>query len=289
MIPLAVLCLAAGGCMVASSKYELKTREADVLRDAVASANKEISVQAARNESLRKQLADEKEAGEALDARAKAQEADIRRMEEELASARKNYEGTRITREQFISELMEKEKATGKRIQELSARAQACEASLEAIRKEAAERGSGTEGDGDALKRERDILLGRVERLTEERRQEEKRREDRFSALAEAIGKVSRDVAVTPLGPALNVAIPERALRAKGRDALSEGGKKVIALVEKTAAEFPQASVLIVAGRKNSAGEIRTVIAAPGKVPRERIHVKINEKEKGAELLLMVP
>jgi regulator of replication initiation timing len=284
------MCLAAGGCMVTSSKYEMKTKEADNLRDAVAAASKENAVLEARNEALRKQLADEKNAKEALAARAQAQEADLRRTGEELASARKNYEGTRITREQFISELLEKEKSTGKRIQELNARVQACEASLEAFRKEPGDGDSGPASpDGDALKRERDILLGRVERLTEERRQEEKRREDRFAALAEAIGKVSRDVSVTPMGPALSVALPDRILRAKGKAALSEGGKKVVTLVERAAAEFPSASILIVAGEKKSAGEIRTAIANPGKVPRERIHVKINEKEKGAELLLLVP
>ena len=126
--------------MVASSKYEIKTKEADALRDAVAAANKEKTVLEARNEALQKQLADVKDAEAVLSARAQAQEEDIRRMSEEIASARKNYEGTRITREQFISELLEKEKLTGKRIQDLSERAQACEHALENLRKESAAR-----------------------------------------------------------------------------------------------------------------------------------------------------
>lgn len=280
--PLLLVCLAAGGCMVTSSRYETKTKEADTLRDAVASANKETVVLQARNEALQKQLADAREAEAALSARVQAQEAEISRFAEENASARKNYEGTRITREQFISELLEKEKATGKRIQELNARAQACEASLESLR-------NGKPGDNEVLIRERDILLGRVERLTEEHRQEEKRREDRFAALAEAIGKVSRDISVTPLGPALNVVLPENVLFVKGKTTLSKGGKKVIAEVGTAAAEFPTASILLSTGGKKLAEEIRAALASPGKIPVERILLKFNEKEKGAELLLLVP
>jgi len=286
VVPLLVLCLSAGGCMVASSKYEIKTKEADALRDAVAAANKEKTVLEARNEALQKQLADVKDAEAVLSARAQAQEEDIRRMSEEIASARKNFEGTRITREQFISELLEKEKLTGKRIQDLSERAQACEHALENLRKESAARDPG--GD-EALKRERDILLGRVERLSEERRLEEKRREDRFASLTEAIGKVSRDVSVTSLGPALRVVLPENVLSAKGKTTLSEGGKKTIALVGKAAAEFPTASILVSAGGRKISGEIRAALADAGKIPGERIPVKLYEKEKGAELLLLVP
>lgn len=284
--------------MVASSKYEIKTKEADALREAVAAANKDKTVLGARNEALQKQLADAKDAEAALAARAQVQEGEIRRMSEELASTRKNYEGTRITREQFISELLGKEKVTGKRIQDLSERAQACEHALEILRKESAARDSELgeykntaekPGDNEALKRERDILLGRVERLTEERRLEEKRRDDRFAALSEAIRKASRDVSVTSLGPALHVVLPEKSLSAKGKTMLSEGGKKTIALVGKAAAEFPTASILVSTGGKKIAGEIRAALADAGKIPAERIPVKLYDKEKGAELLLLVP
>lgn len=271
--------------MVASSKYEIKTKEADALRDAVAASNKEKTVLEARNEALQKQLADVKDAETALAARAQAQEGEIRRMSEELSSARQNYEGTRITREQFISELLEKEKATGKRIQDLSERALVCEHALENLRK----KNGGKPGDDEVLKRERDILLGRVERLTDERKQEEKRRDDGFAALTEAIGKASREASVTTLGPALRVVLPDKALSAKGKSTLSEGGKKTIALVGKAAAEFPTASVLVSAGGKKIAGEIRAVLADAGKLPGERIPVKIYDHEKGAELLLLVP
>lgn len=292
------LCFAAGGCMVASSKYDLKTKEADALRDAVAAINKEKTVLEAHAEALRKQVADGKAAEAELEGRVQAQQAELRRMGEELASAKKNYEGTRITREEFISELLEKEKTTGKRIQGLTERAQTCEASLDALRKETSVRDSelaglkkdaGKPGDNEALKRERDILLGRVERLTEERTQEERRRDERFAALSDALRKVSRDVSVTPLGPALRVVLPEHVLLAKGKSTLSDGGKKTIVLAGKAAAEFPTASVLVSAGGKKVAGEIRAALAAAGKIPEERILVKIYDKEKGAELLLLVP
>jgi hypothetical protein len=284
--------------MVTSSKYEMKTKEADTLREAVAAGNKEKNVLEARNEALTKQLADEKEAQAALDARVQAQQAEIRRTSEELASTKKRYEGTRITREEFISELLEKEKATGRRIQSLSDRVQACETALDALRKESSagdselaemKKAFGRPGDNEALKRERDILLGRVERLTEEHAQEEKRRDERFAALSDAIGKVSREVTVTSLGPALRIDLPEKVLFIKEKTTLSESGKKAIALAGKTAGEFPAASILVSTKGKKTGGEIRAVLAGAGKIPEDRIRVMVYEKEKGAVLLLLVP
>jgi flagellar motor protein MotB len=283
--------------MVTSSKYEMKTKEADALRDAVAGANKERTVLEARIEALQKQLSDEKDAGAALSARVQAQDAELRRTSEELASARKSYEGTRITREQFISELLEKEKSTGKRIQDLNARAQSCEQSLDILRKESAARDaeladlkkSMASGGYEELKRERDILLGRVERLTEEHRHEDKRRDERFASLIESIGKVSRDATVTPLGPALRVALPDKLLSAKGKSGLSQGGRKIVEEVGKAAAEFPSSSILMSIGGKKIAAEIRSVIAASAKIPLDRIIYGPREHEKGAELLLLVP
>lgn len=296
--PVFLACLAASGCMVTSSKYEIKTREADTLRDAFAAVSKEKTVLESRNEAQNKQIADQKEAVASLSARVRNQEEELRRASEELAAARKNYEGTRITREQFINELLEKEKATGKRIQELNGKAQACELSLDSVRKEAAVREAELAGlrrsvvdpgESEAMKRERDILVGRLERLTGERRQEDKRRDERLAALAESIGKISAEVVLTPLGPAMHVHIPDKTLLAKGKTSLSDAGREIVAEVGKAAAEFPSSSILLSAGGKGTAEEIRDSLVNGAKIPPGRILLKPGDREKGAELTLLIP
>lgn len=284
--------------MVTSSKYEIKTREADTLRDALASASKEKSVLETRTDALKKQLSDEKETGLSQASRIRTLEEDNRRVNEELAAARKNYEGTRITREQFINELLEKEKATGKRVQELGARAQDCELSLESLRKESSAREAELAelrkkaekpGETDALRRERDILLGRVERLTEERVQETKRRDDRFGALAESIGRISAEVPHAVLGPGLWVHIPEKILVPKGKNSLSDAGQKIVSEVGEAAGEFPGSSLLLTSGAKRIEEEIRGLLVEKKKIPPERILFRPGDREKGAELMLLVP
>ncbi len=286
---LLVLFLAAGGCAGTRSPYEKKTREADVLREEVARVKKENSVLAARNESLQGRLAIEKDSAAKLSARLQAQEAENRRMSERPASARKSSERTPGTRES--SELLEKEKAAGKRIQELNARVQACELALDALQKESSARESGTAtgADSEALERERDILLGRVGRLTEDRRQGEKRRDDRLAALTKSIGEVSNDVTVARLGPAVRVLLPEKVLFAKGKTTLSEGTRKVVAEVGKVTEEFPMSSILLSTGGRKLAADIRTALIGSRKIPRARIHLIYDEKEKGVELVLLVP
>src|SRR3990170_7939452 len=155
VVPVMALALGTGGCLVTASTYEAKTREADTLREAVAFANKEKGTIETRLLASEKQISSAKEENTILSGRLRAVEGELRTVKEESASIVGKYEGTRITREELISELLEKEKATGKRIQELNARAQACEASLESLR-------NGKPGDNEALIRERDILLGRV-------------------------------------------------------------------------------------------------------------------------------
>lgn len=289
----------AGGCVVLSSKYEAKTREADTLRDAVAAANKEKGALEARIEALRKQLADEKDLSASLTARLKEQEEATRKVSDELATVRKNYEGTRLTREQLITELLEKEKATGKRIQEINQRAQRCEAEGEKLRKEAAARDAEiaelrrkleTAGEADALRKERDILLGRVERLQEERAQEASRRDDRFAALPGLLGKTSGSISVTARGAAARVVIPEKVLLVKGRPgSLSAAGKAAVAEAGRVAAEFPSGSVVVFAGGKKTADEIRAVLVNGAKLPEPRVVTNVRGKDKGAEIYILVP
>ena len=181
VVPLVAFSLGTGGCVVTTAKYEAKTREADSLRDALASASKEKNSLETRNEAIRKQLSEEEERNTALSSRNRELEEDLGDAKEELASISGKYEGTRITREELISELLEKEKATGKRIQELGATAQRCEMERERLQKEAVERQDDLSAlekrvaetpDSETLRRERDILLGRIERIKEERLQE---------------------------------------------------------------------------------------------------------------------
>ncbi|MGE5190246.1 MAG: hypothetical protein ACM3NF_09335 [Gemmatimonadota bacterium] len=293
------LSVLACGCLVTGSTYEAKTREADSLREAVAATSKEKSQLAARAEALEKELSDEKETSAGLAARVKAQDEDIRRLSDELATARKSYEGTRITREQLISELLEKEKATGKRIQDLSLKGQFLEAEVEKLRKEAAEREilvadlrrkAETTPDAAALKKERDILLGRVERLTDERSQERKRRDDRLAALAEAAGKTAPGASVAALGPALRIAVPERivARRSKAGD-LPEPLKALVAEIGKAAGELPSASVIVAAPAQKTAEAIRAALLGAGGLAPERVVVNADGRDRVTELLVLAP
>lgn len=287
------------GCLVTGTTYETKIREADALREALAATTKEKGQITAQAEALRKQISDEKETSAGLSARVAAQDEDIRRMSDELASARKSYEGTRITREQLISELLEKEKATGKRTQDLSARAQTLEAEVEKLRKEAGDREilvadlrvkAETTPDAAALRKERDILLGRVERLTEERSQEKKRRDDRLAALAEEAGKTAPGVAVAALGPALRIMVPERLLvRPPGSGELPAPLMRLIAEIGKAVGELPAASVIVAAPAPKTAEEIQAALVGAGGLAPGRVVVNAGGRDRGAELLLLAP
>ncbi len=127
--------LSCAGCIVTTSTYETKAREVEFLRDGYASLNREKTKLAAEVDALSKQVAAEKTAGDALAGRLREREDSLARVTGELDALRKACEGSRSTREQFIDELLGKEKATGKRLQELSSRADACEEELAEIRK----------------------------------------------------------------------------------------------------------------------------------------------------------
>ncbi len=62
--------LSSAGCIVTTSNYDAKVREADALRDAYASSNREASRLAGEVEALSKQVADQKAAIEGLSTRA---------------------------------------------------------------------------------------------------------------------------------------------------------------------------------------------------------------------------
>lgn len=299
LAPLLALWLAAGGCVVASSRFEAKAREAETVRDALASVNKEKNALEARNEALEKRLSDEAESAQRCAARAQKQEEETRRLREELSEAGRHYEGTRITREQLIGELLEKEKASGKRIQELSARAQACETEEERLRAEAASltrevaelRKRAEEApDPVALRVERDILLGRVERLTEERRLAETRRDDRLAALARDVAALSPEVTASVLGPAIRLLVPESVLADKGKPGFSATARAVVGAVGKAASELPTSSVIVTAAGRPTADEILALLTGEANLPASRVIAAAGGRERGAaELVLLVP
>ena len=121
----------------------------------------------------------------------------------------------------MIAELLEKEKATGKRIQDLCARAEACETEREGLQRkmdqQAAdlaelERKAAETPDIVTLRRERDILLGRVERFKEEQILEARRRDRRFAELARTFPGISPRITAAPIGPAIRVFVPDEIL-----------------------------------------------------------------------------
>lgn len=298
VVPLLALALGTGGCLVTTSTFESKTREADTLRDALAATNKEKNVLEARNIAIQKRLSEEKETNEALASRNREQEEELRRIREELSRVTRKYEGTRITREELISELLEKEKATGKRIQDLSARVQALEAEGEDRMKEVAardktiselEKKAAVTPDLESLRRERDILLGRVERIQEERLLEARRRDQRFADLSRTFSVISPQITTAPIGPAMRVLVPDKILFRKGKQALTDEGMKVIGEVGRTASEFPAAAILIKAKEKPQADEISAILTKEHSLSPERVLASAGSRDGETELLMVIP
>ncbi|MEK7365775.1 MAG: hypothetical protein AABZ68_03720 [Candidatus Deferrimicrobiota bacterium] len=127
--------LSCAGCIVTASTYDAKVREVEALRDAYASSNRETSRLAREVEALSKQVAGQKAAGEDLAWQLREKEESLKRLRGELEAVRKASEGSRLTRDQFIDELLAREKSTGKRLQELSSRADVCAEELADLRK----------------------------------------------------------------------------------------------------------------------------------------------------------
>ena len=298
VVPFLALALGTGGCLVTTSQYDAKTKEADSLRDALAVTNKEKSSVEAKYVAIQKQVSDEKEANAVLSARVAEQEEELERAKEDLASIARKYEGTRITRDELISELLEKEKATGKRIQELSILAQACDRERGNLRKKSAEQEAAISRleeqvaetpDRESLRRERDILLGRIERIREERLQEGRRRELAFAELAETFSGISSKIAAAPVGPAMRIRIPDTVLFAKGKSTLTDAGKDVIGEVAKAASDFPASVLIITAGGKSKADEILGLLAKAHSVGKERMLADAGSVGRETELLLVIP
>jgi outer membrane protein OmpA-like peptidoglycan-associated protein len=298
VVPILAISLGSGGCLVTTSTYEAKAKEAESLRNGLASTNKERTTLEGKYVTIQKQLSDEKDANAALSSRVREQEEELGRTKEELFSLAKKYEGTRITREELISELLEKEKATGRRIQELNARAQSCETENERLRKEAVAREttisdlemqSAKPSEMETLRRERDTLLGHIERSKEDRLQEARRRDLRFAELAKTFSGISPRIAAMPLGPAMRILVPDDIFFRKGKSTLTDAGKKVVGEVGKTASEFPTASIIITASGTSQAGNIQTVLTKGHSLPTGRVLTSARNRDRETEMLLVIP
>jgi uncharacterized protein YlxW (UPF0749 family) len=280
----AVMLFAGAGCIVTGTSYEMKAREADSLREAMASLNREKGKLAEENATLAKQVAACRETEAALSARVAEKDESLKRLSDDLAAARRMYEGNRDTRDQFIDELLEKEKATAMRLQELSARAERDEWELAEIRR----KHEASIPESVSARRERDILAGRIERLQEERREAATRRDERLAALSASLGKLSREVSVSTMGPALRVVVPEQ-LVVKDRGArITDLGAALASQLASAAAELPSSSLVVITGGKASAETLRKAVAR-GKAPEERLYSLVRDKEPRAELLLIAP
>ncbi|GAB4368597.1 MAG: hypothetical protein Kow00128_14070 [Deltaproteobacteria bacterium] len=296
---LAALTLATGGCVVASKRFDAKVREADALRDALASVNREQQALQARVEALSKSLAEETDSRKRCETEARGREEELLALRREFEEASRAYEGTRLTREQFITELLEKEKVSGKRIQEWNTRALACEAERESLRKETAslkqniaelEARVAETPDRAALRMERDILAGRVDRLMEERRLAEKERSARFDALVRDLSAISSEVSAVRAGTVLLLRIPGHLLRPGKKKALPKPAERILHAVGTSAAALPTATIVVSAEEPATSESIRDLLGRESNLSGERIRVAPGRGGNGsAELLLVVP
>jgi hypothetical protein len=288
----ALLLLFGPGCVVTKSAYDLKSRESDSLRDALASLNREKTRLSEENAALAGQVSAAKDNEASLAAQVRERDERLARMGEDLGAARQTYEGSRITREQFINELLEKEKATGRRLQELAGRAEGDEKELARVRAENAElreKLSTLVPREEETRRDRDILSGRVERHKEERREAAARRDAALARLASELERISPGIVVARVGDALRIVVPEKiALKERGGK-LTDAGVAIVAAVSGVVGELPGAALLVVAGGKNSAETFRAAAASEGKIPEGRLLSHVREKERSAELLLIAP
>jgi len=129
-IPATVLFLFGNGCLVTKSSYDMKAAEADSLRSALAELNREKTRLEEKNTEILKLEAACKEREADLAEQIKEMDRSLKRLAEGLSGSYAVDENRWSIREQFIENLIESEKAVERRIEELAARAQACEAEL---------------------------------------------------------------------------------------------------------------------------------------------------------------
>ncbi len=278
VISAALLLLPAAGCIVTRSSYEMKAKESDTLREALASMNREKRKMAEENAELAKQVASCKETEAALSSRAREMEASQKRLEEAIPGSRQTSDGNRIPREKFIDELLEREKATGKRLQELSARNEGYERDLDRMRRETVAR----DREVAEFREKLSILVPRTES-----RDASRRRDETLAGLAADLGKVSPEINVTTLGPALRIVVPEKLVVRERGGKLTDMGTAIVSKVSGAVSDLPTASLLVIAGGKSVAEAVRSVASSNGRIPKERLLSHVRDKDRTAEFLLI--
>lgn len=277
-----------------------KEAEADALREAIAASNRSNAACEARGADLSRDLARERKRADELDAKAKGQEEEIGRMRGRLTETKREYEGTTTSREELIRELLEKEKGTGKRIQELALRASSAEETADGLRRDlAASRGEAEAARAEVqelrralekkpteeeLRHERDLLLGRVERLAEERGETAKRRWRILDGLATKLASLVPGADAARHGALLRVTFPEgpkdggvpkewpEAARAAAEDLREEGG-----------------CVLALCGAGAAADAVRSAVLADGRFPADGVLVLPPFADGRLTLLVLAP
>lgn len=137
----AFLLLSGPGCIVTTSSYEVKAREADALREALGSMNREMAKLAAENAALSAEVASCRKTEAALSGQAREKEEALLRLRDGTPAPPGATAADPVPREQFIDELLDREMAAGKRFQELNERTERCERELERMRRGAAAAG----------------------------------------------------------------------------------------------------------------------------------------------------
>ncbi|MEW6720269.1 MAG: hypothetical protein AB1346_07455 [Thermodesulfobacteriota bacterium] len=269
-VPAVVLLLSGSGCIVTRSAYEVKSKETDSLRNALASLNREKAKLAEENSELSKRVAAGKEAEAALAGQVKERDESLKRLGE-----------NRVGRERLIDELLEGEKATGRKVQELTARAEGCDRELAEARRAGAEK----EREIAELENRSAILSGRIERIREETRDPSLRMDEKLRRLSAGLAEVSPQIGVIPVGTSLRIVVPEKLLIGERGGKLTKTGTEIVSRISGAVAEMPATSLLVVTGGKDSAETVRAA-ASGGGIPRERLLSHVREKERAAEFLL---
>lgn len=169
-----ILALFLQGCFVTTSKYDSKTNEANMLRNALSESKK-------KNNALLTEIEEIKKTVDSLSSELNKTKGELSSREQEVARLRgsveelhKRYDTTKISRETLISELLEKEKKYSFQIKELTVENTKLEKTVETLNSELAVLKSSLRTaemknrELEELSSKVHLLEGRVSRLKEE-------------------------------------------------------------------------------------------------------------------------